>query len=552
FASYRTTGSLPSPRRAKPARAPLPGSLPRPRARRAVTLHRRDGGGLAALAVTGGDELVDLGAVEDLALEESLGDRVQDVEVGAQERAGAVVAVGHEAADLGVDLRSGALGVALGLVEVAAEEDVLVLRAEGHRPELVAHAPLADHLAGELARALEVVAGAGRHVAEDELLGGAAAEEDREVVLELLAAGGVAVVDRDLLREPERHAARDDRDLVDRVGARDELRDQRVTGLVVGRVPLLLLADDHRSALGAHHDLVLRELEVEMVHLVLVRTRGEERRLVHEVLEVGAGEAGRGAGEERDVDVVGERDATRVHADDALAALHVGSRDDDATVEAAGAEERGVEHVGAVRRGDQDDALVRLEAVHLDKQLLQGLLALVVPAAEARGAVAADGVDLVDEDDAGGVLLALDEEVADARRADTDEHLDEVGARDREERHAGLARDGAREERLAGTRRPDEQHTLRDPAAELRELLRVLEERDDLLELLLRLLDPGHVGERVLLLRLGQELGAALPEGHRLAAAHLHLAHEENPDADQEEHRHPLHEQDDVPGVALF
>ena len=59
-------------------------------------------------------------------------------------------------------------------------------------------------------------------------------------------------------------------------------------------------------------------------------------------------------------------------------------------------------------------------------------------AAEAGATVPADGVDLVHEDDAGRGLLRLLEEVAHAGRADADEHLDEVGARDREERDAGL------------------------------------------------------------------------------------------------------------------
>src|SRR5204863_5711492 len=76
------------------------------------------------------------------------------------------------------------------------------------------------------------------------------------------------------------------------------------------------------------------------------------------------------------------------------------------------------------------------------------------------------------------------EQVADARRADADEHLDEVGARDGEERHAGLAGDRAREQRLTGARRPVEQHALGDARAERLELLGVLEELLDLLELL--------------------------------------------------------------------
>jgi hypothetical protein len=153
-----------------------------------------------------------------------------------------------------------------------------------------------------------------------------------------------------------------------------------------------------------------------------------------------------------------------VHLEDAFATLDVGTRHDDAAVEAAGAEQRGIEYVGPVGRRDHDDAFVGLEAVHLDEELIQRLLALVVAAAETRAAMAADGVDLVDEDDAGGVLLALHEEVADARRADADEHLDEVGAADREERDARLAGDAAREQRLAGARRSDQQHALRDAA----------------------------------------------------------------------------------------
>ena len=74
--------------------------------------------------------------------------------------------------------------------------------------------------------------------------------------------------------------------------------------------------------------------------------------------------------------------------EDLLAAAQVGAVDDDAPVEPARPQERRVEHVRPVRGGDEDDALVRVEAVHLDEQRVQRLLALVVPAAEprARGA----------------------------------------------------------------------------------------------------------------------------------------------------------------------
>ena len=135
---------------------------------------------------------------------------------------------------------------------------------------------------------------------------------------------------------------------------------------------------------------------------------------------------GRLAGEVVEVDLLRERLAARVHLEDALAALAVGPVDDDLAVEAARAQQRRVEDVGPVGGGDQDDVVLHLEAVHLDQELVERLLALVVAAAQAGAAVPADGVDLVHEDDAGRVLLRLLEEVAHARGADADEHLDEV------------------------------------------------------------------------------------------------------------------------------
>ena len=233
--------------------------------------------------------------------------------------------------------------------------------------------------------------------------------------------------------------------------------------------------------------------------------------------------------------VCGDRLAARVHVEDLLAPDAVRPVDDDLAVEAPGAKEGRVEDVGPVGGRDQDHVVLHLEAVHLDEELVQRLLALVVAAAHAGAAMAADGVDLVHEDDAGRVLLGLLEQVANAARADADEHLDEVGAGDREERHTGLAGHGPGEQRLTGARRAEEQDALGDARAEGLELLRVLEELLDLLKLLHRLVDAGHVLERDLRRVDGHPLGAALAEAHHLGAAALHLVHEQDPDHEEEQ-----------------
>ena len=330
---------------------------------------------------------------------------------------------------------------------------------------------------------------------------------------------------------------------MDGVRVLEVVADERVPHLVVGGDLALLLGEEAGLLLrpGDHaHDPFL---ELVLLDHLLAVAGGEESRLVDQVREVGAREAGGAGGERVEVDLARERLAARVHLEDLAAAEAIRAVDHDLAVEAAGTEQRGIEDVGAVRGGDEDDVVLHLEAVHLDEELVQRLLALVVAAAETGAAVAADGVDLVHEDDAGRRLLRLLEEVAHARGADADEHLDEVGAGDREERDARLAGDRAREQRLAGAGRPVQEHALRDPRAERLELLRVLEELLDLVQLLDRLVRAGDVLERDLR-RVGRHaLRAALPEAHHLRAAALHLVHEEDPEPDQEDERQEVDEQ---------
>ena len=176
-----------------------------------------------------------------------------------------------------------------------------------------------------------------------------------------------------------------------------------------------------------------------------------------------------------------------------------------------------------------------------DEQLVERLLLLVVAAAAGIGAAgAAERVELVDEDDARRLLPRLLEQVAHARRADADEHLDEFRAVDREERHARLAGDGARQQRLAGAGRPDQQHALRHVRAEPAVPLRVLQERDDLLQFLLGLVDAGDVGEGHLGVGLDVDLGLAAADRHQPAEPLLagEAAEHEQPHAEEQRGRH--------------
>jgi hypothetical protein len=184
-------------------------------------------------------------------------------------------------------------------------------------------------------------------------------------------------------------------------------------------------------------------------------------------------------------------------------------------------------------RRNKNHAIVRFEAVHLDKQLIQSLLALVVATAQAGAAMASDGVDFVDENDARRVLLALLEEIAHAACAHADEHLNKIGTGDGEEGNVGLAGYGARQQRFAGSWRAHQQHTLGNASAQLLKLLRLAQIFDDLLQFFLGLIHAGHIFKCDLLLLHGEQARAALAERQRLVASRLHLPQHKEPHGDE-------------------
>ena len=99
------------------------------------------------------------------------------------------------------------------------------------------------------------------------------------------------------------------------------------------------------------------------------------------------------------------------------------------SVETTGTEKCGIKNVGTVSCGDNDNSFVRAESVHLNEKLVEGLLTLVVTAAETCASVTADCVDLVYEYDGSGGFSRRVKEVAYTGSAYTDVHFNEIRSR---------------------------------------------------------------------------------------------------------------------------
>ena len=313
---------------------------------------------------------------------------------------------------------------------------------------------------------------------------------------------------------------------------------------MVGNRPLFLVGKDGILLLIARDDHLDGLFHVRLGGEFPSVPDGAQRRFVDDVGKLRAGRAGGHPRDLLEVHVVGDFDLLCVYPQDGFTTLKVGQLYRHPAVKPSGTGQGGVKGFGAVGGGEDDDAGVAFKAVHFREQLVQRLLPLVIAAHGAGVPLLADGVNLVDEHDAGGFFLRLLEQVAHLARAHAHEHFHKFGAADGEERDVRLTGDGLCQHGLAGARRAYQQHALGHGSADLPVLVRIVEIVHDLLQAFLRLVHALHVVkfDAVGGLDIHPGVGTAAVEHHGIGAAgsvHQLFGHELPQSNEQHNGQHP-------------
>ena len=292
-------------------------------------------------------------------------------------------------------------------------------------------------------------------------------------------------------------------------------RHQGVPDLVVGNDLLFLLAHHGVLPLIAGDDRLHAFHQVFLRHLVPAHPDRPQGGLVDDVGQLRAAGAAGCPGDLLHVDGSAHFDVPGVHLQNRFPARQIRQLHRDPPVEPARPQQRGIQGFRPVRGRQNDHALVPVKSVHLRQQLVQGLLPLVVSAdAASRVPLLADGVDLVDEHDAGGLLIRLLEQVADLRRAHAHEHFHKLGSGDGEEGYLRLPGHRLRQQGFARAGRAHQQRALGQLRADPGVLARVLQEVHNFLQRVLCFFLSGHVREGHAGLLFRHNLGVRLSEAH--------------------------------------
>src|SRR5262249_45684892 len=247
----------------------------------------------------------------------------------------------------------------------------------------------------------EVAGGPVGNLAEDQFLRHRAAESHLDLAIQLAFGHEIAVVFR-----PAEHvaqgadAAGNNRHFVYGMRVGQSAGDEGMAGFVVGHTLFLVGIHDATLALQADGPALDAFLKVGHRYAVLVFAGRQKRGFVDQVGQVGPDRARGQAGDVAQIDIVPELDVADMDLEDGLAADDVRPIHHHRTVEAAGAKKGDVKRLRPVGGGHDNDAAIGVEAVHLDQELVEGLLALVVAADDTAAAGFTKGVELVDENDA--------------------------------------------------------------------------------------------------------------------------------------------------------
>ena len=149
-----------------------------------------------------------------------------------------------------------------------------------------------------------------------------------------------------------------------------------------------------------------------------------------------------------------------MHLQDIHTAFQIRLVHDNSPVKTSRTQQRLIQHFRPVGGRQNEKSLGGVKTIHLGQQLVQRLFPLIVPAAQSAVAAFADGIDLIDENDAGCHLLGFLKQVADTGRTHPHKHFHEIRTGQGKEWNVCFSCHRFCQQRLTGSRRAHQQRAL--------------------------------------------------------------------------------------------
>src|SRR5258708_26691757 len=108
---------------------------------------------------------------------------------------------------------------------------------------------------------------------------------------------------------------------------------------------------------------------------------------------------------------------------DRFTTINIRGIDDYLAIKAPRPQQRAIQHIRPIGRCQHDDARINGKSVHLDQELIERLLALIIYRPDVNAPLTSDGIQFIDEYYTRRLRFGLLEQVTNASRAHTHKHF---------------------------------------------------------------------------------------------------------------------------------
>ena len=169
-------------------------------------------------------------------------------------------------------------------------------------------------------------------------------------------------------------------------------------------------------------------------------------------------------------------------------------RDVNMTIKTTWAKERFIKHINTVGSGDNNYARFIIKTIHLDENLVKCLFILTTCTTSGI-TLMCDSVNLIDKDDAWGILFCLTKEVTDTRSTNTHKHFSKFGTGNTKEWNISFASNCTSHQSFTSTWITGEKYATWDFCAKFFIFFRIFQKVDNFSEVLLCSFIASNIGE---------------------------------------------------------
>ena len=398
-----------------------------------------------------------------------------------------------------------------------------------------------NHLASDCCGLFNVVRSASSWIVEHNLFRSTAAHSIRHLIEQLVSRLRIAVASWHNSRVSKSAAARQNRNLSNRIRVMQSSSNKRVSTFVISRVTQLIQSHALRLLSRTSLNAVNRLVNSAIVNKLSARASAKQSRLVKHISQIRARKSRSSNSNHMKIHVWHKRLAFSVNLKNCLTAFQIWGFYSHLAIKSTWAQKRRIKHIWSVCSGNNNQISVVIEAIHLYKQLIKSLLALIVTACHTTSAAASNSVNLVNKDDCWSVLFSLVKQLAHARRAKANKHLNKVRSSHGVERNASFACNCTRKKGFTSSWRAVKQHATRNARAQSLVARRILKEFLNLLNFFYSRLLACNIGELSLRRLAFQKLSTAAAATHakHSAACACHSAkHKPNKSKQNQNRQH--------------